>query len=316
MKKKVLFIVGPTAVGKTGVSLMLAKHFEQVEIISADSRQVYKLMDIGTAKPSPSELASVKHHFIDIKFPNQYFSAGKFGREARLVIKNLIASGKTPFVVGGSGLYIRALVDGLFEKQANSDEVKKRLKSEMMEIGIEALHRRLRENDPASAEKIHPNDGHRIVRALEVFELTGQPISQFYGDHAEPPSFEPIFVGLNRPRELLYRIIEERVDLMIEQGLVDEVKRLQQAGYGSNLNSLQTVGYREVFDYFEQKFDLDEMVRLIKQRTRNYAKRQLTWFRKDERVKWFGIDEKDNIEKTLTDILDYLETEDSLCKKI
>lgn len=309
MKKKVVFIVGPTAVGKTGLSLALARYMKPVEIISADSRQVYKLMDIGTAKPTPGERNQVVHHFVDIKFPDEYFSAGMFGREARIVIDRLLSSEILPCVVGGSGLYIRALVDGLFMKQIASDSVKQQLKAEMREYGTDALYARLQQIDPESARNIHQNDGHRIVRALEVYELSGEPISQFYKHHAEAPTFDPVFIGLNRPRASLYHIIERRVDAMINQGFVDEVKRLQKAGFGSDLNSMQTVGYREVFQYLRNECDFDEMVRLIKQRTRNYAKRQLTWFRRDERIKWFTIEDRDESKEVVSRILEYLQTE-------
>jgi tRNA dimethylallyltransferase len=291
MKNRVLIIVGPTAVGKTGVSLYLAKQLENSEIISADSRQIYKYMNIGTAKPTQEELTIIPHHFIDIKYPDEYYSAGKFGREARRVIDNLLNEEKTPIVVGGSGLYIRALVDGFFEKQIFDQQVKARLKEEMNKNGLPALYQRLQQVDPISAERFHPNDGHRIVRALEVYELTREPLSAFQSQQSRKADFEPVFVGLTRDRKYLYQMIENRVDFMLEKGLVQEVTQLQKMGYHSQLNSMQTVGYREVFEYLDQKIDFNEMVRLIKQRTRNYAKRQLTWFRKDRRIKWFDVDQ-------------------------
>lgn len=291
MKKRVPIIVGPTAVGKTGLSLIFARRLKSVEIISADSRQIYRLMNIGTAKPTPEELSSVPHYFVDIKNPDEYYSAGKFGREARQKIDELFCENKMPVVVGGSGLYIRALVDGFFEKQASDARVKARLKEDLNKQGPAILHERLQAIDPISAGRIHPNDGHRIVRALEVFELTDIPLSSFQQQVSQEADFEPIFIGLNREREKLYEIIEKRVDQMLEHGLVAEVEHLKSLGYHSNLNAMQTVGYREVYDYFDNKYDYDEMIRLIKQRTRNYAKRQLTWFRKDQRIRWFNVDE-------------------------
>jgi len=289
-KDRLLIIVGPTAVGKTGISLRIADRLGNVEIISADSRQVYKYMDIGTAKPTKEELSGVRHYFIDIKLPDEYYSAGKFGREARIKIKEVKASGKVPIVVGGSGLYIRALVDGFFEKQIYDQAVKKKLKELITRDGVQPLYEKLQKVDPISAEKIHPNDGHRIVRALEVYELTGQPLSEFQKLNSEKASFHPVFIGLNRERKHLYQIIENRVDLMIERGLIDEVKELKKMGYDDHLNSMQTVGYREVFDFLNDKIDYHEMIRLIKQRSRNYAKRQLTWFRKDDRIHWINLD--------------------------
>jgi len=304
MKKKVLIIVGPTAVGKTSLSLVLAKRVTHAEIISADSRQVYKLMDIGTAKPTPKELASVPHHFIDIKYPEEYYSAGKFGREARQVIDKLLNEAKRPLVVGGSGLYIRALVDGFFEKQVHDEHVKARLKKEIDEYGVAHLFERLVRVDPQSAEKIHPNDGHRIVRALEVYELTGEPLSSFQKQESRKANFEPMLIGLTRDREQLYKIIEQRVDQMLDKGFVQEVINLKNMGYHSELNAMHTVGYREVFDFLNQKINHEEMVRLIKQHSRNYAKRQMTWFNKDKRIKWFDVDLYPDFNKLCEQILE------------
>ncbi|MCU0644451.1 MAG: tRNA (adenosine(37)-N6)-dimethylallyltransferase MiaA [bacterium] len=303
MKKRVPIIVGPTAVGKTGLSLLFARRLEHVEIISADSRQVYRLMNIGTAKPTPQELSLVPHHFIDIKNPDEYYSAGKFGREARQKIDELFRDNIQPLVVGGSGLYIRALVDGFFEKQISDSLVKARLKQELNEKGSAFLHERLRAIDPISAERLHPNDGHRIVRALEVYDLADVPLSSLQQQESQQANFEPVFIGLNMEREKLYRIIEARVDRMIENGLVAEIEQLISLGYHSNLNAMQTVGYREVFDYFDSKYDFDEMIRLIKQRSRNYAKRQLTWFRKDTRIRWLSVDEFQDLNELCDEIM-------------
>ncbi len=291
MKNKVLIIVGPTAVGKTRLSLALASRWRHSEIISADSRQVYRYLDIGTAKPSREQLARVPHHFIDIINPDEYYSAGRYGREARQRIDQLLSQGKNPIVVGGSGLYIRALVDGFFERQIYDQGIKAKLKQEIKEKGLAHLYQRLHQVDPIAATKIHPNDHHRIVRALEVYELTGEPLSAFQAQTSQKASFEPVFIGLTRERKRLYGIIEQRVDEMMQQGLVAEVTQLRSLGYHSDLNSLQTVGYREVFLYLDHQIDFETMVKLIKQRTRNYAKRQLTWFRKDPRIHWLDVDQ-------------------------
>ncbi len=291
MKQKVLIIVGPTAVGKTSLSLALAERWSNAEIVSADSRQVYRYLDIGTAKPTPQQLAKVPHHFISIINPDEYYSAGRYGREARQRIEALLSSKKIPIVVGGSGLYVRALVDGFFERQIYDQNVKARLKQEIKEKGLAALYQRLEQVDPTGAAKIHPHDHHRIVRALEVYELAGEPLSSFQAQTSQKAAFEPILVGLTRERGRLFQIIEQRVDVMLQQGLVDEVRQLKALGYHSQLNSLQTVGYREVFLYLDHHIDFETMVKLIKQRSRNYAKRQLTWFRKDQRIYWLDVDQ-------------------------
>ncbi len=301
MRNKVLIIIGPTAVGKTAISFKLADRLKNVEIISADSRQVYKYMDIGTAKPSQDEMNKVKHHFINIKLPDEYYSAGRYGSEARQQIDLLFNSGKIPIVVGGSGLYIRALVDGFFKKRITDPEVRQRLKKELQQQGNASLFERLQQVDEITAEKIHPNDGQRIVRALEVYELTGQPLSQFQEEKSVKANFIPLFVGLNRERKLLYQVIDLRVDCMIKDGLLDEVLKLREMGFVPPLNSLRTVGYQEVFEYLASQIDFSEMVRLIKQRSRNYAKRQLTWFRQDKRIKWFNLNDYEEDPEKLID---------------
>lgn len=303
MDKPVLIIIGPTAVGKTAISFKLANRLKNVEIISADSRQVYKYMDIGTAKPRKDELEKVNHYFIDIKLPDEYYSAGMYGRDARKKIEQLFESGKTPIVVGGSGLYIRALVDGFFEKRIADAEVRQRLKNELQQHGVTPLYERLQQVDEITAGKIHHNDGQRIVRALEVYELTGKPLSKFQKETSVKADFIPVFVGLNRERKLLYQVVEKRVDLMIKNGLVDEVSKLKEMGFVPPLNSLRTVGYRETFEYLANKIDFSEMVRLIKQRSRNYAKRQLTWFRQDKRIKWFNLDDYEEDTEKLIDLI-------------
>ena len=304
---KVIIIVGPTAVGKTAFSMQLAEKLKNAEIISADSRQIYRFMDIGTAKPTPQERKRVTHHFIDIKYPDEYYSAGKFGQEAREVIKQLQTQGKRAIVVGGSGLYVRALVDGFFNKQIYDQSLKAKLKKEIEEKGLASLYERLQQVDPESAQRIHPNDGHRIVRALEVYELTGIPFSEFQKEATTKADFEPVFWGLTRERDELYRIIERRVDQMLSEGLVEEVMSLKARGYSENLNSMQTVGYKEVFDFLNGKISRQEMIRLIKQHSRNYAKRQLTWFRKDQRIQWIHLSENELFDHHIEKILEQID---------
>jgi len=290
---KVLFIIGPTAVGKTALSLSLAED-QGSEIVSADSRQVYKFMDIGTAKPSPEEMARVKHHFIDIRQPDQYYSAGEYGREARAQIADLHNRGVVPIVVGGSGFYIQALVDGLFAPKISDPEIKQKWRDKVRDLGQDAVFNYLKQVDPVSANRLHPNDTQRIVRALEVYELSGKPISDFKKGEETPADFNPVFIGLTRRRETLYKRIEQRVESMIEAGLIDEVKGLRDRGWGTELNALKTVGYQEVYDFFAGELTFDEMVERIKINSRRYAKRQLTWFRRDVRVHWLELDSVDH----------------------
>lgn len=301
MRKKVLCIVGPTAVGKTAVALKFAEH-RDCEIVSADSRQIYKYMTIGTAKPTKMELAAVPHHFIDTKFPDENYSAGRFGTEARTAIDDVFKRGKLPIVVGGSGLYIRGLIDGFSGERIADDQVKNRLKAEVENIGLPALYGRLKKVDPVTADKLPPGDTQRILRALEVYEVSGKLFSDFVEKEPTPASFESEFIGLTMPRPNLYERIESRVDNMLEAGLIAEVKKLQDLGYSPKLNALQTVGYKEVFQFLSEEINIERMTSLIKQKTRNFAKRQFTWFKKDKRIKWIDLVEKP-VDKIVRELL-------------
>ncbi len=285
MKNRVLLLVGPTGVGKTAASLELAKRIDG-EIVSADSRQIYRYMNIGTAKPTREQLQMVPHHFIDIRDPDQYYSAGQYSREARQCIADIFARGKKPIVVGGSGLYIRALVDGLFSPRISDELVKAALKQRAREQGMAVLYEQLQTADSVTASKLHPTDTQRVLRALEVYQLTGRPFSEFLEKEPQPADFDPVFIGLTMARDNLYQRIEQRVEAMLSAGFLDEVRELQRRGYGLHLNALQTVGYKEAFLYLQNELSFEEMLRLMKQKSRNYAKRQFTWFRKDGRVRW------------------------------
>lgn len=303
---KVLFIVGPTASGKSKVGFEIAKNMSG-EIISADSRQNYKFMDIGTAKPSKQELSEVKHHFINELLPDQNYNAGEYGIRARERIDNLLHRGKNPIVVGGSGLYIQALVDGFFDGPSADNKIRENLEKRMEIEGAEALLEELSKIDPKAASKMLPTNTRRIIRALEVYQITGFPISDLQKENLEP-KYKPIMVGISWERRLLYERINKRVDWMLQNGLLKEVKQLIEKGYTSNLNALQTVGYQEVFKYLDDKLTYDEMVRLIKQNSRRYAKRQLTWFRRDERIKWFEAHNEDDLLTLSRNILNYFHT--------
>jgi len=282
---KVLAIVGPTASGKTPLAIELAGMLDG-EIVSADSRQVYKYLDIGTAKPPPSELNKIPHHFINMLDPDQDYSAGKFGIDAAKTIDDIARRKKLPILVGGSGLYVKAAIDGLFEGPGKDPEIREHLEQQWKEHGAEELIRKLRAVDPESAEKSDIHKPRRIIRALEVYYITGKPISQLHSEQERVHSFSTHQFALNWDREVLYAMINKRVDRMLKDGLVDEVKSLSQRGYGVHLNALNTVGYKEVFEFLEGKIDSDTMGELIKRNTRRFAKRQLTWFRADKRIKW------------------------------
>lgn len=301
MRNKALCIVGPTAVGKTAVALKFAEH-RDCEIVSVDSRQIYKYMTIGTAKPTETELAAVPHHFIDTKFPDEDYSAGQFGTEARMVIDDIFKRGKLPVVVGGSGLYIRGLIEGFSGERIADAAVKDKLKAEVENIGLPTLYDRLKKVDPITADKLPPEDTQRILRALEVYEVSGKLFSDFVAKESTPANFESVFVGLTMPRQNLYERIESRVDVMLKTGLVAEVEKLQELGYSPKLNALQTVGYKEVFQFLAGEIDAEQMATFIKQKTRNFAKRQFTWFKKDERIKWFELVE-DSTDKVIQDLL-------------
>ena len=300
-KPRVLVIVGPTASGKTAVSLELALRLN-AEIVSADSRQVFKYLDIGTAKPTPSERRKVKHHLVDELLPDQDFNAGDFGERGREVIRKILQDGKAPIVVGGSGLYIQSLIDGFFEGPGADQDFRAAMERKLRSAGLAELLDELRRVDPESALSIDPTKPRRIIRALEVYHLTGLPLSALHREKKVRIDFLPVLLGLRWRREDLYRRIESRCDGMIAGGLLDEVERLEAMGYDDSLNALNTVGYAEAFGYRRGETSYDEFVRLFKQNSRRYAKRQITWFRRDPRVRWIEMDVKKRVSEVADDI--------------
>jgi len=287
----ITIIVGPTCAGKSELALSLAMKY-QMEIVSADSLQVYRHLDIGTAKSSPEEQRKVKHHLIDVVAPDEEFSAVQYMEMARETIDSLLRQNRPVLVVGGTGLYIKALTKGIFRGPAADEKLRREIKEEAKQRGNEYLYQRLKEIDPESASRIHPNDTYRIMRALEVYEITQKPMSSFQTDHAfrESP-YRSVKIGIERARKELYRKIEERVDWMIKNGLIEEVKGLLERGYNPHLKPLQSLGYRQVIGYLNGAYDLNEAVRLIKRDTKRYAKRQLTWFKADPELEWFKLPE-------------------------
>ena len=298
----ILVIVGPTASGKTRLALEIARH-TSAGIISADSRQVYQLLTIGTAKPSPDELEKVKHYFVDEILPDQHFSAGEFGIEGRKIIDELVKQKKLPIVVGGTGLYIRSLVDGLFTGPGRKEDVREELDARLESEGANALLEELRRVDPEAAARMLPSNQRRIIRALEVYYATGKPISQHQDEHEHKKFFNPVFVGLQWERKKLYDRINFRVDRMLAAGFLDEVKGLLSLGYDDRYKSLQTVGYKEAFAFLRKEISYERMVELMKQNTRRFAKRQLTWFRRDARIRWFYIEEENEIPRIAGEVL-------------
>lgn len=296
MKPKVVVVLGPTATGKSALALELARSFRG-EIISADSVQVYRLMDIGTAKPPPEVRREVPHHLIDVVWPDEDFSAGLFRRYAQEAISEIVARGKVPIVVGGTGLYIKALTEGLLEGVEGNPEVRRWLKEEAERLGVRGLWERLREVDPESAAKVHLHDLYRILRALEIYYCTGIPASVLRGRHrfSERP-YETLKIGLWKPRDALYQRIDRRVEEMIKGGLRDEVEKLLELGYSPELKSMRSIGYRQMVEHLQGAYSLDEASRRVKRETRRFAKRQITWFKRDPEVHWFSYpEERDRI---------------------
>lgn len=287
-RPRVGFIVGPTGVGKTAYAIELAERIG-AEIVNADSRQIYRGMDLGTAKPAADERARVPHHLIDLLDPDEPLNAAEFARLARETIGDITARGRRPLVVGGSGLYLRVLRGGIFRGPAAAPGLRAELAAQARRQGSSEMHRRLREVDPEAAARIHPNDLKRIVRALEVYELSGAPISQHQRQHAfAAGEFESLTVGLTLPRAELYAAIDRRFDAMMAAGLVEEVKALLAAGYDPGAPPLSTIGYREIAAYLRGETTIAQAAELAKRESRHLAKRQLTWFRAERETVWIN----------------------------
>ncbi len=293
MDEPLLVIVGPTAVGKTEISLALAEELG-AEIVSADSMQVYRGMDIGTAKPTPAERVRVVHHMIDVADPKDEFSVGEYLRMADIAIGDIRARGGTPLVVGGTGLYVRALADGIFAGPSADRALREELIERERDGGPGTLHAELMDADPEAAARIHPSDIRRIVRALEVYRTKGVPISEYQKAHRASGPGRPVRIaGLMRSRPELYARIDARVDAMMDAGLLHEVESLRDAGCNRDMVSMQALGYKQLMAHLDGEYPLDETVRLIRRDTRRYAKRQFTWFNADERVRWVDMGGRD-----------------------
>jgi len=294
-KPKVVIICGPTGIGKTSVAIKIAEAVNG-EIISADSMQIFRHMDIGTAKPAPAELTRARHHMIDIVNPDEHFDAALFSGIAHNKVLKLDKRRIVSIVAGGTGLYIKALIHGLFGADPSDYNIRMRLKGEADAHGSGFLYKRLAKRDPVAAGKIHPNDTYRIIRALELAESTGKTISNHHGEHRfADKRYKVLKIGLQMERKALYDRINQRVDVMIEQGLVDEVSGLLERGYSENLKSMQSIGYRHMVDFIKGRVSLDETIRTLKRDTRRYAKRQMTWFNADPEIVWTEPDHTEDI---------------------
>ncbi len=285
MKPKVIVIVGPTASGKTAVSIELAKKING-EIISADSMQIYKHMDIGTAKPTVEEMQGIKHYLLDVVEPNETFNVAKYKKMAEEAIEEILAKGKTPIIVGGTGLYINTLVNGIEFLEVEGDpEYREMLVKRGYEEGAEVLHNELKKIDPESAEIIDANNIRRVARALEIYKTTGKTKTQLDLESRKEVKYDYLMFGLEWSREVLYSRINQRVDIMVESGLIEEVKWLTQ-NYKISSTAMQGLDYKEVIEYLDGDITYEEMIDKLKIETRHFAKRQLTWFRRDNRIKW------------------------------
>lgn len=283
---RLVIVLGPTGAGKSGLAIDLAEAFGG-EVLNADSMQVYRHMDIGTAKPTPEERRGIKHHLIDLVAPDETFHAGLYRAIGRKTIDSLHQKGTPIFVAGGTGLYIKALTQGLFTGPEIDPLVRERLKQEAEHKGRESLYQRLKEADPESASRIHSNDLFRTIRALEVFESTGIAISFFREQHRfDDRPYLTLKLGLEMDREKLYRRIDERVDRMIDRGFLQEVEGLLEMGYGPGLKPMQSLGYKQMIKFLSNEFGWNEALSQMKRETRHYAKRQWTWFRADREISW------------------------------
>lgn len=292
--EKVFIVLGPTASGKSALAVELAKQING-EIISADSMQIYKYMDIGTAKITPEETQGIKHYLIDEIYPDEEFSVAKFKEKAEEYLEQILSVGKTPIIAGGTGLYINSLIYNIdFAKAPMDSKWRDQLTKEAEENGIEVLFERLKEIDPTTWQRLHLNDTKRIIRALEVYYQTGQTMTeQIRRSREVPPKYDFVLIGLKLERELLYERINIRVDRMFERGLVQEVEKLVEMGYDKNTIAMQALGYKEVLSYLRKDISLEEAIYLIKRDSRHYAKRQMTWFRRLENVTWIDVCEHD-----------------------
>ena len=307
LAKPVVVIVGPTAVGKSRIAVEVAKAFE-TEVLTADSRQVYRGMDVGTDKPASEERQAVPHRLIDLVDPDESFNAGLYRRQAIDEIERLYRDCRLPLVVGGTGLYVRTLLKGLCDAPQADPIVREALRQEAEDQGSDRLYARLVDVDPVIAARLHPRDESKVIRALEVYQLSGRRMSEFQQEHgfAERP-FATLMIGLNRDRDMLYRRIEGRIDWQLAHGLIEETKRLLAQGYQRDSAAMKGLGYRQVAEHLAGEYDASEMVRRFKRDTRHFSKRQMTWFRKEPGIQWLMIEESESVPHTATRVIEQID---------
>lgn len=305
--KPVVVILGPTAVGKSRVAVEVAKAFE-TEVLTADSRQVYRGMDIGTDKPAQQERQEVPHRLIDLVNPDEPFNAGLYRGQAVDEMDRLYRDHRLPLVVGGTGLYVRTLLKGLCDAPPADPILRTALRQEAKEQGLDRLYARLISVDPVAAARLHPRDESKVIRALEVYQLSGRRMSEFQQEHAftERP-FRSLIIGLNRDRDVLYRRIEERIDWQLAHGLIEETTHLLSLGYRRDSSAMKGLGYRQVAEHLAGEYDAAEMVRRFKRDTRHFSKRQMTWFRKEQGVQWLEIEQADSVSHTAELVIGQIE---------
>ncbi len=307
LAKPVVVIVGPTAVGKSRIAVEVAKAFE-TEVLTADSRQVYRGMDVGTDKPASEERQAVPHRLIDLVDPDESFNAGLYRRQAIDEIERLYRDCRLPLVVGGTGLYVRTLLNGLCDAPPADPIVREALRQEAEDQGSDRLYARLVDVDPVIAARLHPRDESKVIRALEVYQLSGRRMSEFQQEHgfAERP-FATLMIGLNRDRDMLYRRIEGRIDWQLAHGLIEETKRLLAQGYQRDSAAMKGLGYRQVAEHLAGEYDAAEMVRRFKRDTRHFSKRQMTWFRKEPGIQWLMIEESESVPHTTARVIEQID---------
>jgi len=287
IKDRIFTMVGPTAVGKTGIAIEICRRISG-EIISADSRQIYKFLDIGTAKPTIKERQMINFHLIDFVHPDDNYSCGQFCRDAVTKIEEIHKRDNTPIICGGTGLYIKSLFNPLHDLPHAERKLKEKLNQMLQKHGVDYLYQRLLTIDPDWAKKITAQDRQRILRGIEVYELTGTPLSKLIKKQRKEAEYLPYYIGLNLPREELYQRIDTRFSAMIKNGFVEEVKSLLRKGFDPKSNALRTIGYKEIIEFLEGKSTLDQAISKAKQRTRNFAKRQITWFKRIPDLRWYN----------------------------